>query len=525
MVSNRDDEATLQCVRDGIEIMGEPGLRSLVGDSGDLSVLVRRYWAWRFLHNPLVPFFTIDELSRELENVLAFRRDHADAIKLYGFAGAPKAAAPWTVMHFAAVLSEDTLAWLGSHASVSNEDLAWLRGDRQRLFDAGNAILGMAVRALQTGGEGTLEDDALGALKALYLREEAYRHLAAEAGAPDVRRPARHAGPRALPVPGFSALLTAVGLVRRELGPGRMSTVKTALLDVVGQSSAAGFYDAIDAHGYDAVGCVLDELATGRDAHARFWQEFDSRVNVAIDNFDVEELGVRIPVAHQARFRARMQMYGAIEAEHLAAHGELTPLQATMGIVATADEPANELTWKKGGWLVRYDDEELVCADVEGLRYVAELLERPNQPIPDVVLYEAVQGAPVADELAETARELSTRRVEDNDRDAVKAQIRAAEAVVADLRAANADAGRIAAAERVRQVLAGGLTNTGQHYDTIRKAIARVRQALKRDGASELAEHLKNSIRSGATFLYAPPPGTRPWRVTPAPRGRGGVSS
>jgi hypothetical protein len=178
------------------------------------------------------------------------------------------------------------------------------------------------------------------------------------------------------------------------------------------------------------------------------------------------------------------------------------------------------LAGKRGGWLVRFAGEEARVQDSRGLRYLALLLERPEQEIH--VLDLVAQGT--GDGEAPVRGAAAAEVVDGRARAEYRARMEALRAELDEAERRN-DAGR---AERAREELeaiertllqayglGGRSRRLGDPAERARKAVYnRLRGAIAQLGAAvpPLGRHLASSVRTGTFCAYRPEHPVR-WRV------------
>jgi hypothetical protein len=186
-------------------------------------------------------------------------------------------------------------------------------------------------------------------------------------------------------------------------------------------------------------------------------------------------------------------------------------------LAPTAPSSRNVFRRDRDVWTLAFDGVEIRLPDAKGLRDLRTLLANPGVEVPATSLatesYISADRAPVLDARAKAEYR---RRLDDIDRELDRAAVRGDAA-----RAAGLEDEREALLAELRKAagLGGRDRSTNDHRERIRKAVtARIRDTLRRldDRHPELAGHLRTSVRTGASCVYAPASPTK-WDVGPAP--------
>ncbi|MDH3685815.1 MAG: AAA family ATPase [Myxococcales bacterium] len=177
--------------------------------------------------------------------------------------------------------------------------------------------------------------------------------------------------------------------------------------------------------------------------------------------------------------------------------------------VSATRAPGATHSWKHRGshWRIRYGDEEASFRDSLGMAYLAALLAQPTEPL-HVLDLTARRGDPAATDsgelLDQTARNQVRARMNDLVAELDDAEARhdlgRAEAVGAELQQLEEELARALG-------LGGRARRMGDPVERARKSVYnRIQAALKNldKELPELAQHLRHSVRTGRTCVYAP---------------------
>jgi hypothetical protein len=228
---------------------------------------------------------------------------------------------------------------------------------------------------------------------------------------------------------------------------------------------------------------------------------------------------------YAALLRRRAAPGDAARAERLLE--EATALRARLGLehaapakelAAAASAAEGELAIDGRGWTVRFAAHEARVPDGRGMRYLAMLLERPEQELHVLDLLARVGGdaaetraqdAPVIDERARAAykERLRELRLEIDDAESRHDEGGAARA--------RAELEQLEAALAAAFGLRGRARQLGDPAERARKAVYnRLRGAIARLETAHpaLGRHLSRSVRTGTFCCYRPDPPVR-WRV------------
>lgn len=262
------EHAVEVCRSEGVSVIGEDRMDQVFSVN-----LFRRYWAWKFLHNKLFPFFTIDELAGQLQAAVEFRRVNRGAI-LAGRAEGRQGLLPWTYLNFGGVLDDGTLRQIASSSQDLSLAATWLKNDRSRLMNVGDVLLKEAIQALVSGHDGQgFVDRAMDQLAGTYKRNEIFRYLHAEAKLPDLKS-AKRQKHRAWPVPGLAAVVNMIGLVGKELDLHLVHKLKMGLVQVLAGRRPDSYFEVMG----DVDG-VLDLLVGVAREENRYWGCYKAQFN------------------------------------------------------------------------------------------------------------------------------------------------------------------------------------------------------------------------------------------------------
>ena len=171
-----------------------------------------------------------------------------------------------------------------------------------------------------------------------------------------------------------------------------------------------------------------------------------------------------------------------------------------------AADLAADMECRGDWWHLGFRGDQIVLADLTGLRYLAALLAQPGREFPALELcggHDVEVAIPVIDE---RAREAYRRRLTEVEQDIAEAE-------------GNCDSARAERARCDREFLlaelsgalglGGRLRGTGGAVERARTSVTRsLRYALKRLAAQHpvLGEHLKRTVRTGTYCSYQPDP-------------------
>ena len=188
---------------------------------------------------------------------------------------------------------------------------------------------------------------------------------------------------------GLDDLLTIIGRYELELISGDMTKVYTILQKLWEYQQRKGLQvripDYFEEYG-QPLQSILDEaadmyLATSRGSR-EFWQEYDQRVNEALENEFYEEIIIRKKVKRKLvhKYESKVDMF---------AEGTIAWLERTgtfPELILTQPEPPpkkeeNAFILKGEYWMVTYQGDTTNVKDSTGMRYIAHLLDNPDKKL------------------------------------------------------------------------------------------------------------------------------------------------
>ncbi|MGH4018512.1 MAG: hypothetical protein ACRDT0_04560, partial [Pseudonocardiaceae bacterium] len=184
------------------------------------------------------------------------------------------------------------------------------------------------------------------------------------------------------------------------------------------------------------------------------------------------------------------------------------------GALVASDAPALLRRRGREGWVVEVDEQQIALADLVGLRYLGELLERPGEDVAAVDLCAAVVAGGWQDVLDRPAIDAYRRRVRDLDAAIDAADTDADLAGVERLRLER-DAVR---AELTRSLGLGGrvrgfASSPERARTAVRKAIKRALDVIAQ-ADPVLGDDLRAGISTGVVCRYTPAGSSpRRWKV------------
>ncbi|MDP9369277.1 MAG: hypothetical protein M3Q03_13550 [Chloroflexota bacterium] len=282
---------------------------------------------------------------------------------------------------------------------------ARLEQGRTTLFQVKHDVVATCARCLRSGEADALWAAVLRILTDALLWSDVQRSLEVEelywqAGLGDYVVP-----PYALrppdEVPGtLSALLSVVGHVEKELRVGTFDRTKSGVEEALAGTDLAAVESYFQAVGHPQQ-AVLDAALDGfwplEERERAFWEEFQYRVNAALENDFREEVvvTVRIKRPMAATFEPYLRSFAEWQRTHIEATGAPSPLHLSSPPGAPAVQRS---VFRREGeaWTLEFGGHPTRLKDRKGLRYLAHLLARPGEKVHVLDMVRAVEGGPAA---------------------------------------------------------------------------------------------------------------------------------
>ncbi len=202
-------------------------------------------------------------------------------------------------------------------------------------------------------------------------------------------------------VPGtLSALLSVVGHVEKELRVGTFDRTKSGVEEALAGTDLAAVESYFQAVGHPRQ-AVLDAALDGfwplEERERAFWDEFQYRVNAALETDFREEVvvTVRIKRPMAATFEPYLRSFAEWQRTHIEATGAPSPLHLSSPPGAPAVQRS---VFRREGeaWTLEFGGHPTRLKDRKGLRYLAHLLARPGEKVHVLDMVRAVEGGPAA---------------------------------------------------------------------------------------------------------------------------------
>ena len=443
--------------------------------------------------------------------------------------------------------------------NIDPNEAAFLEASRAALFELRIQILKLLLEAVQKRSSIDLWNNCVSLLTDTITHQDAAFFLNMDEIFRESIKLIPPIGADIYTAGGLDDLLTIIGRYELELNSGDMTKVYTILQKLWEYQQRKGLQvripDYFEAYG-QPLQSILDGaadmyLATSRDSSA-FWQEYDQRVNEALENEFYEEIIIQKKVKRKlvSKYKPQVNMF---------ADGTIAWLERTGTIpdlIMTQPEPAprkeeNALICEGDYWAITYKGETSMVKRINGMLYIARLLDNPEREFNSLDLeelvnprasgesdfsrsqtrafystkdddeidekekgrYDGLRISQGIDELGTESQSLDTKAIAQ-----IKQHYKELQAELSEAETIN-DLGQIenlkTEIEFIKNELSSSLSLGGRARTTptsadrvrvkITKAIKRAIGRISENNAS-LGSYLNNTIRSGYSFSYVPDP-------------------
>jgi hypothetical protein len=273
------------------------------------------------------------------------------------------------------------------------EDVERLEAGRSALLELKMRLMERLARALQRGSAVSLWDDCLRLLTDALKASEADFYLTVDHRRGPELRQTGHLGranwAELLPG-GLTEVFEVIGYVEKELTIGTMDRTKRELGRVVDPDEDHPYLSAIGTAGREQIDAALDGFQERTQKEATYWQEYQARVNAALQNEFCEEVVARTRVKrpYAVQFEARLGLQVEWYRDQLEQTGSLPALQLSQ----LKPVSANRFRRVGNAWDLAFDGLEIPFPDTKGMCHIQYLLQRPGVPVHVLDLVRAAEG-------------------------------------------------------------------------------------------------------------------------------------
>jgi hypothetical protein len=444
-------------------------------------------------------------------------------------------------------IDQSLLQWgpyeqVGRYPDLNEETASRIEAGRSRFLDLEIDVLRVLAKELRrTGNVGNLWSRCLSLLTEAFPADDVAFYLEIDQWAYgyDIASGESQGDGALHPFPGgLSQLLVIIGHCEKELSIGPMHHTKRLMPHpVLNEDGFRTYFQAIGQPWQASLDYALDQLLALSSREAAFWNEYQQRVNEAIPGeFKARSNNVfEVPHKYLAPFERQMQKIGVLVRASLELNGVLPELQTTIQLsapVTSETEPEYVFHRDDDTWTLGYAGRTAhVSAQTIGLDYLAYLLRRPGRKISVLELDAAIRGnlGPAAHsysqasitELGDGFQEvvLGDDGIPLIDEKGIKLMQAERRKLKNDLTAAIQSGNQDAIANVTSDLsfldqylrgtidVHGSPRTTGDTHQKVSNNVPRrIRDAIKhvRKKHPQLAEHLKASIKTGASCSYEP---------------------
>jgi hypothetical protein len=423
---------------------------------------------------------------------------------------------------------------------LSEADAARLESGRPALIDAEAHVLRRLAQALRERDRANVWQACLGIVTNALLARDAEFYLVVDrvflgydvrSGQPD------EGSSEWIPAGGLTDLFEVIGHVEKELAIGTFDRTRRSLPAPIADVDLfkvdyRSYYLAIGQPWRADLDRALDLFLALDDQEGSFWEDYQARVNAALEEDFSEEVVTRTRVKRKfaAMFEPHMQTFANLSRAQLELTGVLPTVQVSSP-ATPAPEPPNLFRKGQGTWTIRYAGKTVHLGHLRGFDLLAYLLRDPGRAYEVEVLDAAIRGnlgpapdAPGIEELIESGGwrvgSIGDAGVLADERTIRAARIRLRE-LEYELKVARANGDETTVAiiqsdhAQISRYLSETVDRRGQPRkanDPGEKARVNVRRLMKRaineigEVHPTLAAHLEATVRTGYVCIYSPDP-------------------
>ena len=287
---------------------------------------------------------------------------------------------------------------------LRERDIKRLERMRSPFLDLKLSILRMVARSLDVRSSECLWEQCLNAITDIvtgpdadFLLQSDLLYMGYAYGPGESRKEEAHE----LMPGGLTDLFEVIGYYEKEIRIGTYARTAEALVDYMNLSRAerprfgvSTYFEVLGQPHQAAFDSGLDLYRNLLDQEALFWDEYEERVNTALEGEFYEEIVHRNKIRrkHAERYRSRLRSYSEYLGRNLERKGDLPP-HLYPGEGLAEDEATCRFRREADSWALSYSGKTVSIKHSKGMNDLACLLSQPYEWIRATALIELSDGA------------------------------------------------------------------------------------------------------------------------------------